>query len=136
MGAMLLLLAFSKVAEAKDFTDPTLLEYIKPITGKVVDNEGKPLVGVTIRVKGTSAGTITDEKGAFTIEAETGDVLVFSYYGFSEQEVVIGSQNTLNIRMLPDVNTLDEVVVIGYGTRKKSHLTGAISKVENEQLDQ
>lgn len=111
-------------------------EIAKPITGTVTDESGDPLVGVSVSVKGKSVGTITSSNGSFTLEAEEGDVLVFSYYGFTNSEVVISNQANLSVLMSQDINTLDEVVVIGYGTQKKSHLTGSISKVTNDKLDQ
>jgi len=109
---------------------------VRNITGNILDNEGQPLIGVTILVKGTTNGTVTDLDGNFSIEANEGDVLVFSYTGMKEQEVTVGVSNVISLTMSPDVELMDEVVVIGYGTQKKSHLTGSISKVENEKLDQ
>jgi TonB-linked SusC/RagA family outer membrane protein len=110
---------------------------MKPITGIVTSAaDGLPLIGVTVTVKGTTSGTITDVDGTFSLEAEEGAVLVFSYTGFQTQELVVGSDNNYNIVLGTDVALLDEVVVIGYGTVKKSHLTGAISKVTNKDLDQ
>ena len=107
------------------------------ITGTVTSSEdGETLIGVTIRVKGTNSGTITDFDGRFEIEADADDVLIFSYTGMMEKEVTVGSQSTLDVTLDPNAALLDEVVVIGYGTQKKSHLTGSVSKVTNENLDQ
>jgi len=107
------------------------------ITGQVTDAEsGETLIGVNILVKGTSRGTITDFDGNYSIEAEDTDVLVFSYTGYSNTEVSVGTQTLINLVLSADVAQLDEVVVIGYGTQKKSHLTGSVSKVVNEKLDQ
>ncbi|MEM9918448.1 MAG: TonB-dependent receptor [Bacteroidota bacterium] len=110
---------------------------VKQITGVVTSAEdGLPMIGVTIRVKGTSSGTITDTEGRFSLDVDEGTILVLSYTGFREQEFLVGASTTINIVMEPNVATLDEAVVIGYGTSKKSHLTGAISKVTNKDLDQ
>ena len=106
------------------------------VTGSVSDEFGDPLIGVNVAVQGQSRGTITDIDGNFTIEVDQGDVLVFSYVGYLRQEIVVGEQTRVDVVMLTDVQTLDEVIVIGYGTQKKSHLTGSISKVENKKLDQ
>jgi len=118
-----------------NFND-TSEELVAPITGTVisaVDDLG--VIGANILIKGTSIGTITDIDGSFTIDADSDDVLIISYLGFVTQEIVVGSQTTLSVILEEDATTLDEVVVIGYGTSKKSHLTGAISRVDNKDLD-
>jgi len=100
------------------------------LTGSVVsaaDQMGIP--GANVSIKGTTTGTATDFDGNFEITVTAGDVVMFSYIGFVTQEVLIGSQKTVNIVLAEDENTLDQVVVVGYGTRKKSHVTGAVSKV-------
>ncbi len=107
------------------------------ITGNVSDaNSGEPLIGVNILIKGTSRGTITDFDGNFSIEANEGETLVLSYTGYKDLEVAVANQTVFNLRLSEDISQLDEVVVIGYGTQKKSHLTGSVSKVTNEKLDQ
>ena len=94
------------------------------ITGKITDEDsGEPLIGVNILVKGTSRGTITDFDGNYSIEANEGETLVFSYTGYKDLEVPITTQTTINLGLSEDATQLDEVVVIGYGTQKKSHLT-------------
>lgn len=98
--------------------------------------DGEPLVGVTVQVKGTTSGTITNIDGNYSIDASAEDVLVFSFIGMKTQEVRVGVQSQINIILVSDEELLEEVVVIGYGTQKKSHLTGAVSKVENVKLDQ
>lgn len=106
------------------------------ITGTVTSSDDNvPLIGVTILVKGTTTGAVTDLDGKFSIQAEEGDVLVFSYTGYSPQEITVAAQTVLSIIMDPDVAQLEEIVVIGYGSQKKSHLTGSVSKVTNEDLD-
>jgi len=108
----------------------------KTVTGTITDDSGEPLIAVNVAVKGTTRGAITDINGKFTIEAEEGEILEVFYIGFITQEVVIGSESTYVVAMRPDSELLDEVVVIGYGVQKKSHLTGSVSKIVNEQLDQ
>ncbi|WP_367388830.1 SusC/RagA family TonB-linked outer membrane protein [Lewinella sp. LCG006] len=106
------------------------VEEVKPITGKVTSAEdGEPLIGVTVLIKGTPSGTVTDVDGMFSLNVDEGAVLVFSYTGFEPQEVVVGAETTYNIVLKTDAQILDEVVVVGYGTRKKSHNTGAIAQV-------
>ncbi len=105
-------------------------------TGQVTSAEGETLPGVTVMVKGTTNGTITDMNGNFNVKATSGDVLTFSFVGFLTQEIEVGSQTSLNVKMNLDLKQLDEVVVVGYGTQKKSSITGSVSKVVNEDLDQ
>tara|TARA_B110000902_G_scaffold227557_1_gene266986 strand:+ start:14880 stop:17927 length:3048 start_codon:yes stop_codon:yes gene_type:complete len=110
-------------------------EYIlKGIVTSQADNTTLP--GVTFRVLNTDKGGSTDFDGNFEIKVQKGDVLEFSYLGFVKQSVSIKDQQNLTISMVEDTTNLDEIVVVGYGTQKKSHLTGAISKVTNESLDQ
>ena len=110
---------------------------VQNITGTVTSAEdGLPLIGVAVLIKGTSTGTVTDLDGRFEIEAQPDDILVFSYTGMQTIEVEVGAQSQIEIIMRTDSELLEEVVVIGYGTQKKSHLTGSVSKVENETLDQ
>ena len=98
--------------------------------------EKSPIPGVNVLVLETSQGTSTDFDGNYELQVKKGDVVQFSYLGFVTQTLIIDSQTTANIALAEDASMLDEVVVIGYGTQKKSHLTGAISKVKNETLDQ
>ena len=99
-------------------------------------SDGEPILGVNIVVQGTQEGTSTDFDGNYQIKANQGDVIQFSYLGFASQSVTYANQTTIDVQLVEDDNTLDEIVVVGYGTQKKSHLTGAISKVKNEKLDQ
>lgn len=104
----------------------------------VVSSKGdnSPLPGVSIRIITTAKGVQTDFDGVYAVQVKKGDVLEFSYLGYKSQTVIINAQKSLNIKLVEDASQLDEIVVVGYGTRKKSHLTGAISKVVNENLDQ
>jgi len=106
------------------------------ITGKVTDaNDGKTMPGVTIAVKNTTTGTITDIDGNFTLNVNKGAALVFSFIGYNTQEVVIADQVTLKIVMVPSVTTLEEAVVIGYGTVKKSDATGSVAVVSSKDFN-
>ncbi|MFH1120362.1 MAG: TonB-dependent receptor [Bacteroidota bacterium] len=106
------------------------------ISGKVTDaNDGKTMPGVTIAVKNTTTGTITDIDGNFSLTVNKGATLVFSFIGYNAQEVVLGEQTTLKIVMIPSVTTLEEAVVIGYGTVKKSDLTGSVTTVSSKDFN-
>ena len=98
-------------------------------TGTVVDETGEPLPGVSIIVKGSQGGVASDIDGKFTLNAKPGDVLKFTYIGYNPVEVKFNGQ-PLNVTMKPDVETLDEIVVVGYGSQRREHLTGAVSSVD------
>ncbi len=103
----------------------------KIVTGKVTGAEdGLPLPGVSVKVKGTNQGVITDVNGSFGIRVEKGQTLVFSFIGSVTQEKTVVDQNTINVKLRSDAKSLDEVVVVGYGTQKKANLTGAVSTVD------
>lgn len=104
------------------------------VTGTVKDNQGE-MPGVNIQVKGSDIGTITNIDGFFSISVPFAKaVLVVSYIGYVSQEITVGNQTSLNIMMAEDSEMLDEVVVVGYGVQKKSHLTGSVSKLNNDNL--
>lgn len=106
------------------------------ITGTVTDNDGLPLIGVTVIIKGTSIGAITDVDGKYEIQIpDDALVLVFSFVGMITKEVIIDNQSQINVMLIPDLINLNEVVVIGYGSIKKKDLTGAISTVSNEDIN-
>lgn len=106
------------------------------VTGKVTSSNKEPLIGVNITIKGTKIATISDIDGNFTLTAPSSQsVLSISYLGFKTQTVGVGS-GKVNVVLLEDVKQMDEVVVVAYGTQKKSHLTGAIAKLKNEKLDE
>ena len=107
----------------------------KQIQGVVKDATGEPMIGVNVLVKGTANGSITDLDGKFTIpDVKSSDVLVVSYIGFLSQEIPVGSQTSFNVILKEDSETLDEVVVIGYGTVKRRDLTGSVASVTGEKL--
>ena len=105
------------------------------VKGTVVDANEEPLIGVNVSVKGTSTGAITDIEGQFTLSVKAGDVLVFSYIGYQKQEVTAQAGRPLKVILREDSETLDEVVVIGYGTSRKKDITGAIASVKAEELN-
>ena len=107
----------------------------KTVTGRVVDDTNEPIPGVTVLVKGTQQGTITNANGNFSIDLpEESDVLAFSSVGFETKEVEVGTQTELEIQLMPAVMDLDEVVVVGYGVQKKKLVTGATSQIDGEEL--
>ena len=107
----------------------------KKVTGVVIDGTGEPVIGANVVVKGTTSGTITDFDGNYTIEGvSANDVLVISYIGYLSQEVPVGNQSMIKVTLKEDTQTLDEVVVVGYGTMKKSDVTGSISTAKGDDL--
>lgn len=105
-----------------------------PVTGTVISqSDGEPMIGVSVKIKGTSTGTITDLDGNFSINASNGQILVFSYMGYQEMEVTV-SKKVMNVTLKEDSKLLDEVVVIGYGGMKRSDLTGSVSSVTSEDM--
>jgi len=105
------------------------------VSGKVTDSSGQPLPGVTVVVKGTTHGTITNNDGEYTLaNISDDDILVFSFVGMLTQEVAVGNQSVINLTMEEDVIGIEEVVAVGYGRIKKSDLTGAVSVLKNEEI--
>ncbi len=108
----------------------------RTITGTVTSEEGEPLIGVTILEEGTSNGTVTDFDGSYSIEIDNEDaILVFSYTGYSAQSIAVTGQSVINVSMNVEVSSLDQVVVIGYGSQKKANLTGAVTAISGEELE-
>lgn len=106
-----------------------------PVRGKVTDKDGQGLPGVSVIIKGTSHGTITDQNGSYNLELqEDNPVLIFSFVGYVAQEREVGTREVLDIVLATDEKALEEVVVIGYGTQKKVNLTGAVSNVTGSEL--
>ncbi len=105
------------------------------ITGTVTDQAGQTLIGVTVLVKGTMQGTITDVNGEYTLDVgEEAEILVFSYIGMKTQEITIGTQSVIDVILEEDIAGLEEVIVVGYGTQKKINLSGAVDHVDAEEL--
>ena len=108
----------------------------KNISGVVKDETGEPVIGANVVVKGTTNGTVTDMNGRYSLEVPEGGVLQISYIGYNNQEVKVGSGDVVNVSLREDSEALDEVVVIGYGTVKKSDLTGAVGSVQMKDVSQ
>jgi TonB-linked SusC/RagA family outer membrane protein len=121
----LLSLLFSVYGQSQDVT----------ISGKVVDENGLPIPGATILIKGTSNAAITDLDGNYQIKAASSGTLVFSYIGYTSAQEAVKGKKSINVKMKPSMESLDEVVVVGYGTQKKSVNTGAISSVKAKDLE-
>jgi TonB-dependent starch-binding outer membrane protein SusC len=105
------------------------------VSGKVTDEEGETLVGANVLLKGTSIGTTTDVAGRYTFEVPDGNgILVFSYIGYATQEVAISNRQVIDVSLAPDVQSLQEVQIIGYGTQAKAEVTSAIASVSSEEI--
>ena len=105
------------------------------VQGTVKDNTGETVIGATVQIKGGSTGVITDIDGKYTISGVLpSDVLVFSFLGYTSQEVKVGNQKVINVTLMEDAKDLDEVVLVGYGVQKKSDLTGSVGSVSMEKM--
>src|SRR5690606_6564990 len=112
-----------------------VLSQTKTVTGLVVDDSGVPLPGVTVVVKGTTNGTNTDFDGNYTIEnVQSSDRLVFTYIGMESQTAAVGQRTVINITLQESMESLEEVVVVGYGVQKKALITGANLNVKGEDI--
>ena len=123
-------------ANSNDSTENTM-GYLQaaPVKGKITDKAGTPLIGVTVRVKGTTTGGTTGADGTFTINVPEGkDTLQVSYLGYLPQEISIAGKTTVDVVMQSSESQLEQVVVVGYGTQRKRDLTGSISSVKGEEL--
>jgi TonB-linked SusC/RagA family outer membrane protein len=109
----------------------------KNLSGIVTDNAGELLPGVTVVIKGTTQGTVSDIDGKYALRvSENAKTIVFSYIGMKSQEVTLGNKATINVILEPESVNVDEVVVVGYGTQKKRDLTGSIASVDNKAIEQ
>lgn len=107
------------------------------ISGKVTAVGGEPLIGAAILVKNTSGGTVTDLDGNYQLNVpDNASILVFSYIGYTSQEVEIGGRSVIDVQLVADATQLDEVIVVGYATQKKKDITGAVTSVRNEDFNQ
>ncbi|WP_406685170.1 TonB-dependent receptor [Seonamhaeicola sp. MEBiC1930] len=109
--------------------------YAQSVSGTVSDKDGIPIPGANVLVKGTSTGTVTDFDGKFEINVNNGEVLVFSFVGYQTREFNYTGQSSVNVTLDDDASVLDEVVVVGYGTKKKSLVTGAISSISSKDIE-
>src|SRR5690606_20465339 len=99
------------------------------------DENGIPMPFVTVGIKNSTDGAVSDESGNYQVTTARDAVLLFSYVGYQSQEVAVQGRPTVDVRMQPDIGALEEVVVVGYGTQKKSDLTGAIASISAEDID-
>ena len=113
---------------------PAATEQQSTVRGVVTDNNNEPLPGVTVRVKSTSTGVVTNARGAFSIAAAPDAVLTFSFIGFTTQEVAVGGRTAINVKLLEQRNDLNEVVVVGYGTQRRANVIGAVDQVRAESI--
>ena len=111
-----------------------IAQQTRMIAGVVSDETGTPIIGANVVVKGTTLGTITDIDGNFSLEAAPNAVLQVSYIGYITREVSIGNNTRIDIQLVEDMQKLEEVVVVGYGTQKRANLTGAVSTVSLEEM--
>ncbi|MDR0505527.1 MAG: carboxypeptidase-like regulatory domain-containing protein, partial [Dysgonamonadaceae bacterium] len=107
---------------------------MKTVSGTVADANGEPIIGASIAIKGDKTGTVTDVDGKFSIQAAAGSILAVSYIGYAPQEIRLGENANLQIVLLEDLRQLGEVVVVGYGTQKKSDITGSVSSVKTSEI--
>ena len=105
------------------------------VKGTVNDETGEPVIGATVKVQGTNEGAITDFDGNFSVKAASNATLSVSYVGYITQQVAVGGRSTINIVLKEDTNTLNDVVVIGYGTMKKSDISGSVATINKEQME-
>ena len=108
--------------------------FAQQISGTVTDEQGEPLIGVTVLVEKTKTGVSTDIDGKYVIAAKAGQVLSFSYVGMEPQKIKVGGKKVIDVVMKQNAENLDEVVVVGYGKQKKSSLTGAVSAIKGDEL--
>ncbi|MGO4770819.1 SusC/RagA family TonB-linked outer membrane protein [Flavobacterium sp. W22_SRS_FK3] len=106
----------------------------RTVSGKVSDKTGA-IPGVNVLVKGTKVNTATDFDGSYSVKAKTGDVLIFSYLGMNNKQVTVGSSNTVNIELESEAQLMEEVVVVGYGVQKRKEVTGSISKISGNDIE-
>lgn len=117
------------------FKNIDLQQTLKKIRGVVLDHNGEPIIGANIVEKETTNGTITDIDGNFSLEVPQNGTLIVSYIGYLTKEMPIGKQNNLKVILVEDTQTLDEVVVVGYGAQKKVNLTGAVGTIDSKVLE-
>jgi iron complex outermembrane receptor protein len=108
----------------------------RTVSGKVTaSDDGSPLPGVNVQIKGTSTGTVTDANGSYSISVGNDAVLVFSFVGYTTQEVTVGSQTTIDVSLQADITALSEIVVVGYGTQEKKEITSAVASIKSENFN-
>lgn len=120
--------------ELSTFDSPSIAFVVPQVTGRVTDEKGEGLPGVSILVKGTQQGAITDENGHFQLNVSPGAVLVFSFVGYETTEITVGNESHLEVALKIDERALEEVVVVGYGVQKKVNVIGSISTIASKEL--
>ena len=105
------------------------------VKGTVNDEAGEPIIGATVKVEGSNAGAITDFDGNFSVNAASNATLNISYVGYVTQQVNVSGRSNINVTLVEDTNTLDDVVVVGYGTMKKSDISGSVATINREQME-
>ncbi|CAL1521453.1 TonB-dependent receptor [Chitinophaga sp. MM2321] len=106
-----------------------------PVKGRVIDENGQPLLGVSVKVLGTSSGTNTDAKGDFNLSVAANARLAFSFIGYKSDTITVGTQSNIEVTLLNSVSSLNDVIVVGYGTQKKVNLTGSVAQVSGKVLE-
>lgn len=118
------------------FNSPMAYQADSLVKGKVIDDKGMPLPGVSVKLKGTQTGTMTLNDGSFTLKAPGNGILVFSFIGYTEQEIAVNNRESIEVKLLEGKNDLDEVVVTGYSSQRKKDIIGAVSVVSLKDLQQ
>lgn len=133
-GCMISVYANNALSESDVVSVFEITQQQTEIKGVVVDEQGEPVIGANVVIKGTTRGVITDLDGNFTLMASSNETILVSYVGYLPQEVAINGRTSITIQMREDTQALEEVVVVGYGVQKKSVLTAAVSRVDSESL--
>lgn len=106
----------------------------KKVTGRVTDTAGEPIIGANVLVKGTTNGVISDLDGNYSLDVEPGAILQFTYVGFVSQDISVDGRSTINVQMKEDTKSIEEVIVVGYGSQKKETLTGSVANIRGEEI--
>lgn len=134
IGNQVVLKRKSKMTSDLDAANMVIISEALPIKGIVRDDQGNPLVKVSVQVKGATIGTSTNEKGEFFLSVADDAVLIFSFVGFQTQEIKIAGKTSIEVTLQSNVSSLEDVVVVGYGTQKKTSLTASVSSVTGDQI--
>lgn len=122
-------------SESLSYNEINLIKQSSEVKGQVVDVNGEPIIGASVKIKNTSLGTITDLNGFFILKDESAKNLIISFIGYETKEVALKGQTFVKVVLAEDTEVLDEVVVVGYGTQKKVNLTGAVATLDSKQLE-
>ena len=114
--------------------NPVNLQTIKKITGIITDTNGEPIIGANIVIKGTTTGTVSDFNGNYSLEVPNDAILQISYIGYLTKEIAVNNIKSGNVSLIEDMQSIEEVVVVGYGTQKKGELTSSISSIKSESF--